>query len=202
MADPVDQKAKLRAAMRTRRRAHVAELPDGLRALMLNRPPGPVAALLPPGSVVGLYHAIGAEAPTLGWARWLWENGRTLALPWFAGRDAAMAFRRWDDPRDENLLVPGPWGALQPHAGSEAVSPAAVIVPLIAFTADGRRLGQGGGHYDRWLAAHPQARAIGLGWDCQHVDSLPTEAHDRPLDAVVTPTRIHSTTPLPASEPA
>lgn len=66
-----------------------------------------------------------------------------------------------------------------------------MFVPCVGFTADGGRLGQGAGHYDRWLAAHPSAVAIGLAWDCQLVDELPTEPHDHPLDAVVTPTRLY-----------
>lgn len=66
-----------------------------------------------------------------------------------------------------------------------------LFVPLVGFTAEGARLGQGGGHYDRWLADHPDTTAIGLAWDGQRVDDLPTEAHDIPLAAVVTPTRIY-----------
>jgi len=66
------------------------------------------------------------------------------------------------------------------------------VVPLIAFTADGHRLGQGGGHYDRWLGAHPETPAIGLAWDCQLAEELPVEDHDHPLAAVVTPTRIYA----------
>jgi 5-formyltetrahydrofolate cyclo-ligase len=64
-------------------------------------------------------------------------------------------------------------------------------VPLVGFSADGARLGQGGGHYDRWLAAHPEATALGLGWDCQLVEDLPLEAHDQPLTAIITPTRLY-----------
>jgi 5-formyltetrahydrofolate cyclo-ligase len=68
--------------------------------------------------------------------------------------------------------------------------PDVLFVPLVGFTARGDRLGQGGGHYDRWLAANPHVPAIGLGWDCQLVEDLPREDHDRPLSAVVTPTRL------------
>jgi 5-formyltetrahydrofolate cyclo-ligase len=62
---------------------------------------------------------------------------------------------------------------------------------LLGFTRDGHRLGQGGGHYDRWLASHPQVVALGLGWDCQLLDNLPLEPHDCALRAIVTPTRIY-----------
>ncbi|EIZ80622.1 5-formyltetrahydrofolate cyclo-ligase [Novosphingobium sp. Rr 2-17] len=184
-------KAELRRAARAKRAAHVASLPAGLRALMLNRPPAPVLAMIPQGATVGLYFPAGDEAPTLGWARWLSENGRTVALPWFAARDNAMTFRLWSNPWDEDDLAPGPWRALQPPVEAAEVTPDVVVVPGLAFTADGQRLGQGGGHYDRWLAVHPQVTAIGLAWDCQITDELPVEPHDRPLAAVVTPTRIH-----------
>jgi len=187
-------KQTLRTELRASRRDHVAALPAATRALLFLRPPAPVAALLPEGSLVGLYHAGPSEAPTRSYARWLYENGRTLALPWFAAREAPMAFRRWNDPFDDDGLEPGPWGALQPGIDAELVVPDAVFVPLLGFTAEGARLGQGGGHYDRWLAAHPQVAAIGLAWDSQRIDWLPVEPHDRPLRAVVTPTRFYEGT--------
>ncbi|SFF99736.1 5-formyltetrahydrofolate cyclo-ligase [Novosphingobium sp. CF614] len=191
----VDEKAVLRPAYRKARAAHVAGLPEGLRALVLNRPPAPIAAMIPEGATIGLYHPTGTEAPATGWARWFAEHGRGIALPWFAARDAAMEFRTWDNPWDEEQLAPGPWHALQPPEGDGPVVPEVVVVPLLAFTAAGHRLGQGGGHYDRWLAAHPRVPAIGLAWDCQIAEGLPLEPHDRPLVAVVTPTRIYEGQP-------
>ena len=186
----MDNKHRLRATLRARRRAHVAQLPDSARALVFHRPPGPLLARLGAPGVIGLYHAMAREAPTLGYARWFFENGWQLALPWFAARDAAMGFRRWADPYDEAALAVGPFGAAQP-ADADEVVPDAVIVPLLGFTTACDRLGQGGGHYDRWLAAHPAAIAIGLAWDCQLAESLPVEPHDRVLDAVVTPARFY-----------
>lgn len=191
---PAEEKALLRADFRRRRGEHVAALPEGLRALMLSRPPGPVAALAPEGTTVGLYYPAPNEAPATGWARWFAENGRRVALPWFAERSAPMEFRLWSNPWDEEQLVPGPWRALQPPAEETLAVPDLVVVPLLAFTPDGHRLGQGGGHYDRWLAAHPEVPAIGLAWDCQMAEGLPCESHDRPLAMVVTPTRIYEGT--------
>lgn len=190
----MEEKQALRARLRAARRDHVAALPAAMRGLVFHRPPSPVTALVPEGSTVGLYHALGAEAPAGGYARWLLENGRNLALPWFADRDSPMRFRRWTDPFSDSDLEPGPWGALQPSATAEALSPEVVFVPLLGFTAQGARLGQGGGHYDRWLEANPQATALGLGWDCQLCDSLPTEAHDVHLRGVITPTRFYEGT--------
>ena len=187
----MDNKRQMRTKLRTLRRDHVASLPDAMLGLMFHRPPGPIAALSPEGTAVGLYHARGAEAPTKAYARWLCENGRRIALPWFADRNAAMQFREWNDPWNDDSLEPGPYQALQPARDAKLLTPAVVFVPLLGFTADCARLGQGGGHYDRWLAENPAALAIGLAWDCQLVASLPREAHDLPLRAVVTPTRFY-----------
>jgi 5-formyltetrahydrofolate cyclo-ligase len=184
-------KPGLRARLRAHRREHVAALDDRTRGLLFLRPPGPIAALIPEGSVVGLYRATPVEAPTRSYAAWLIENGRTIALPWFAERGAPMRFRRWRDPYADADLIPGPHGVLQPGEDAEEVEPQAVFVPLLGFTTRGDRLGQGGGHYDRWLADHPQVTAIGLAWDCQLLPALPVEAHDHPLAAVVTPTRLY-----------
>ncbi|MBC2666558.1 5-formyltetrahydrofolate cyclo-ligase [Novosphingobium flavum] len=187
----MDEKHKLRARMRAERQAHVAALPVATRALILLRPPAPLVARIPEGAVVGLYHANANEAPTAGYARWFYENGRRIALPWFAGREAPMQFREWTDPFEGSDLEAGPWGAMQPAEDAAELVPDVAFVPLLGFTADGHRLGQGGGHYDRWLAANPAAVPIGLAWDVQRLESLPLEDHDRPLAAVVTPTRIY-----------
>ncbi len=184
------EKQHLRAWMRNLRRAYIAALPEASRSLILMRPPTPVTALMPEGSVVGLYHAAPAEAPTRGYAQWLYENGRRIALPWFATRDGAMTFREWSDPFGDSDLEHGPYGP-QPHVDAAKVPLGAVVVPLLAFTLRGARLGQGGGHYDRWLAENPEVLPIGLAWDMQLVEDIPLESHDRRLSAVVTPTRFY-----------
>lgn len=184
-------KQKLREDLRARRRAHVAALPSVTKGLLFLRPPGPVAALVPEGATVGLYHALANEAPPRGYAKWLAENGRRIALPWFADGEAPMRFREWRDPYDDAGLEIGPHRHLQPQAEAEELFPDVAFVPLLGFTAAGDRLGQGGGHYDRWLAANPTVLALGLAWDAQLCDSLPTEPHDRILRGVITPTRFY-----------
>ncbi|MCB2047933.1 MAG: 5-formyltetrahydrofolate cyclo-ligase [Novosphingobium sp.] len=186
------RKQKLRRKLRDARRLHFDDLPDMVRALVFSRPPGDALALIPDRATIGLYHATGAEAPTLGYAKWFHENGHALALPWFADRQSAMVFRQWHDPYDEDELSQGPFGLMQPQVSSAEAVPDVLIVPLVGFTASGDRLGQGGGHYDRWIEEHPDAITIGLGWDCQRLESLPHENHDRPLALVVTPTRIYA----------
>jgi len=187
---PHTEKQSLRRKLRRARQTHFAELPDAVRALVFSRPPANALAIITKGATIGFYCAAGPEAPTLGYAKWFHENGHALALPWFADRNAPMKFRKWHNPWDEDELVRGPFAMPQPAAASPELAPDVLFVPLIGFTASGERLGQGGGHYDRWLAEHPNVPAIGLAWDCQKVGAIPSEPHDRRLAMVVTPTRV------------
>lgn len=187
-------KTTIRRSLRAVRRAHVAAQSDAIRALLFHRPPAPVAAQVAPDAVIGLYHAGPYEAPAHGYARFFHDAGHPVALPHFAARDAAMTFRRHSDPHGQSDLTPGPYGMLQPVEDAAPIIPDLLFVPLVGFTAALDRLGQGGGHYDRWLAEHPGVTAIGLAWDAQLCDTLPTAPHDRRLDAVITPTRIYGLT--------
>jgi 5-formyltetrahydrofolate cyclo-ligase len=69
--------------------------------------------------------------------------------------------------------------------------PDLVIAPLLGFDRKGRRLGQGGGTYDRTLAnlrAFGRVFVLGLAYSGQEVDEVPAEPHDQRLDAVLTET--------------
>lgn len=186
----LEEKRKLRAKLRKIRREHYASLSDSTRALLFRRPPRTISDLVPDGAIIGLYHAKPPEAPASAYARFFVEAGHRIALPFFAGRESAMAFHEWADPFAGRDLETGPLGAMQPPRDSAELKPDVLIMPLVGFTDDGQRIGQGGGHYDRWLADNDAALAIGLAWDCQLVDNLPLEPHDRPLTAIVTPTRL------------
>jgi 5-formyltetrahydrofolate cyclo-ligase len=113
--------------------------------------------------------------------------GLVVAFPWFANRDAHMIFRA--GPAD----ALGPWGVLQPGAYAAAISPAVVLVPLVAADEACNRIGHGKGHYDRALANLREAgpvRTIGLAWECQIVaNPIPADPWDISLDAVATPDR-------------
>ncbi len=67
-----------------------------------------------------------------------------------------------------------------------------VIVPGRAFTKEGLRLGRGNGGYDHWISdqrkRNPDTRFIGVCFDCQIVQEIPTEEHDERVDVVMTPT--------------
>ena len=61
-----------------------------------------------------------------------------------------------------------------------------IIVPLVAFDRTGARLGYGGGCYDRYLpTVAPECQIVGIAFDEQRVDHVPTDAHDLPLPNIV-----------------
>jgi len=184
-------KSDLRKKLRAARKAHVAQQPDAIRALLFNRPPAPLLEMIDAGASIGLYHATPDEARTSSYAAFFHEAGHTIALPYFDSEGTPMGFREHVDPYEESDLETGAYGIQQPKADSAAIIPDIAFVPLVGFTEEGERLGQGGGHYDRFLAKHPDTLAIGLAWDVQLCDKLPTEPHDMRLDAVITPTRLY-----------
>ena len=190
MSEIAELKKQLRDELRRKRVAHAAGLPPEVSALVFNRPPSPVLALVPEGATIGLYRSDAGEAPSASYIRFFFERGHPIALPRVTTLDKPMEFRLHTDPYEESDLEAGVWGLRQPRIAAPVVTPEVLFMPLVGFTAKGDRLGQGGGYYDRFLAAHPQTIAIGMAWDVQEVPELPTELHDMRLSAIVTPTRI------------
>lgn len=113
------------------------------------------------------------------------EAGCRLCVPVIEGRGLPLRFREWTPGA---RMRPGPFGAQVPAEG-DWLQPDLLVVPLLAFDAAGRRLGYGGGFYDRTLArlrAAGAVRAIGFGYAGQEVDEVPADETDQLLDAVVT----------------
>ena len=96
-----------------------------------------------------------------------------------------MIFRRWVLG---DVLVATAWGGQQPIEAAASVIPKLILVPMLGFDAAFNRIGQGGGHYDRYLAAHPAACRIGIAWEAQRVDRIDPQPWDVPMDAVLTET--------------
>lgn len=137
---------------------------------------------------IGSYAAMASELDPAPMFEIFQSNGHRIALPWFADRSARMAFRLMDGP-----LERGPFGIRQPAPKNAAAEPDTLLVPLVAADEQGNRIGQGQGHFDRYLAESRRKRpivAIGLAWECQIADRLPADPWDQPLDFIATPDRL------------
>ena len=173
--------------VRTRRKILAREIPQAAwMAAEVGR--APLAARFPQASrlVAALYHGLGSELSTDGLADGLAEAGWTLALPSVEGEAGRMVFRTWDRARP---LVRDAIGLQAPSVDQPVVEPDLVVVPLLAFDRQGRRLGQGGGYYDRALQAlkaRGQVYVLGLAYSGQETANLPHEPHDQALDAILT----------------
>jgi 5,10-methenyltetrahydrofolate synthetase len=113
----------------------------------------------------------------------LMDRGVIVVLPRVTGK-GTMELRRF---LGTTSLTPGAFGIMEPtgplFTDYDAID--AVVVPGMAFTADGRRLGRGGGYYDRLLPQLRHARRIGVAFPFQLVADIPEENHDATVDQVV-----------------
>lgn len=110
-------------------------------------------------------------------------RGLRACLPVVMDSESPLEFREWA-PHSE--MIEDRYGIHIPAQG-EMLRPDAILMPLNGFDAAGYRLGYGGGYFDRSLAAlHPRPRAIGVGFELARVGTIRPQAHDLPMDAIVT----------------
>ena len=161
-------KAGLRAQIRERRRQGHTPSPDFVARALTRIPRG----------VVCCYVSLAGEPPTEDLIEALLARGDEVYLP------IASGSLQWTPARTSR-----PWRAwgLRPGPTPEPVDlppPAAVIVPALAVDHAGRRMGQGGGYYDRFLPGL-ETRTIALVWHDEVLEQVPTEPHDITVDSWV-----------------
>ncbi len=137
-------------------------------------PSGIVLTYLPMRGEVDL-RPLTATSPQLHWA-----IPRVVDAPF-----PHLVFHEYDPEH----LVPHRYGMLEPEAASPVVEPshaALILVPGLAFTRLGFRLGYGGGYYDRLLAQPGHAPTLGACFQALLLEEIPHEPHDVPVDFLVT----------------
>ncbi len=137
-----------------------------------------------------LYASTGWEMPTGFIAEELLSRERAVYLPRVCG-PGEMLMKRLRGAAD---LAPGRFGIPEPPADAETGEPESIelwIVPGLAFDERGRRLGRGGGYYDRILTrTGPGALKIGLAHEEQVFGAIPAGPRDVDMDLIVTPERV------------
>jgi 5-formyltetrahydrofolate cyclo-ligase len=173
-----DPKISLRTECRERRARLAVALP-GFAAALADFAD---ALTLKPGAIVGGYHALPHEADPSHLLMVLAQRGHPIVFPRVAARHTRLAYHRV--PAGESLRT-GAWGIQEPAPHFPQNEPELLLVPLLAYDMRGHRLGYGGGFYDRTIAAL-QVPAIGIAFAGQEIVSLPVEAHDIALNAILT----------------
>ena len=179
--------ARWRKAERSRLIALRSELPAEDRALHATAIARTLELMVPAGSgeIVSVYWPIRAEPDLRAWMREACLRGLRLALPVALQLGQPLTFREW---RPDSPMARGLWKSPYPVAGDE-VTPTTVLAPVVGFDADCYRLGYGGGFFDRTLAAMSRKpTVIGVGYPQLRIASIFPQAHDIPMDWIVTGT--------------
>lgn len=135
---------------------------------------------------VALYVALPSE-PDLSpvWDRAL-QSGKTIALPVVIGSGLPLEWRSWQPGQP---LRRSSFGVPEPGPKAAIIDPSAIdlaIVPALAVSLAGYRLGYGGGYYDRTLPLLTRATSVWLGLPDQILGEVPVEPFDVPVHALVT----------------
>jgi len=191
-------KANLRREAGARRKqAHTAHPQAGL-ALMRHFKQ---SVDVPAGATVSGFWPMGDEIDVKPLLAQLHGSGHPIGLPVVVKKGQPLVFRQWHPGM---ALVSGGFGTEVPAPSVAEVEPQVLIVPLLAFDAEGYRLGYGGGFYDRTLAALQSPRTvIGVGFDSQAVAANHPLPHDIKMDRIITESGIrHSDETPELSSPA
>lgn len=140
-------------------------------------------------TTVAAYYPMKTEVDIVPLLEEFLQKGIAIYLPRTEGK--SFQFRKINSLKN---LEPGPFRILEPTVDDDVFdvhTPILALVPGCAFDGAGNRLGRGNGGYDRWLAdirkQGTACTAWGICFDAQMINTVPMEAHDQPLDAIVTP---------------
>lgn len=183
----MDAKKELRRRFSAIRKAAKSHMKDELiTARMMS-----VDKLLAADTVL-LYASFGSEVDTWNLAEMLIKKGISVAFP-RCGEGNSMTFHIVGSLRDLRNSSGGKYGICEPDTDllqPEITCRTVCVVPGLAFTEKGGRLGYGGGYYDRFLAENSGIFTIAPAYEAVLADELPTEEHDIQINTIVTEERL------------
>ncbi len=139
-----------------------------------------------PGEIISAFLPVRSEPDLRPLMARLKNRGARLCLPAVLDRETIL-FRELISGAP---LVNTGFGTVGPGEDAPVLDPDLLLVPLSAFDMKGNRIGYGAGHYDRAIdrlrKKGQKPRLVGIAFDCQEVPSVPAEAHDIGLDAILT----------------
>lgn len=178
---PIQQKQALRQNLRLARKNLSPEARQRAEAAVRRQ----LLPLLKKGRRIGVYLAVGSELDLSSFIQSAQARGCELYAPYIEAHSRRLWFTPLNPQAKAQRLRP--YGIAQYEGDKVRLSALDVVVlPLVGIDALGYRLGQGGGYYDTSLAACPAARRpklIGVGFDVQRCEQVPTEPWDERLDA-------------------
>jgi len=135
---------------------------------------------------IGLTISKSPEVDTLQIIRTAWAEGKKVSVPKCLPSTKEMVFRQLDRFDQLETVYSGLYEPIESETAlTEGDEMDLVLVPGVAYAANGYRIGFGGGYYDRYLLNY-HGNTISLAMDCQLEDSIPAEAHDIPVQHLIT----------------
>lgn len=184
---------QLRLQIRQRRQAlsseHQQQASNQLLQQLINHPKVQAAGK------IALYLANDGELDPMLIIKALWQLDKEVYLPVIHPfHSGQMMFIRY---QAHTKMIPNTFGIPEPELDVTKVCPVdqldIVFTPLVAFDAEGNRMGMGGGYYDRTLQhwqENQRPYPIGLAHECQQVEHLEQQHWDVPLAEIITPSRM------------
>lgn len=137
--------------------------------------------------IILVYAAVQSEADLASFCETAWKSGKSLFFPKVLGKEMEFyGIESWSQ------LAPGAFSVMEPdtehhnlklyHNSLQGI----ILVPGVAFSREGYRIGYGGGYYDRFLAKHDSLYTVGIAFAEQMVDFFAAEPHDCRMKEVVT----------------
>ncbi len=171
------EKKELRSYIKTLKKQHSKESLQEQSRLILSKLENNKSFI--EAKVVMLYSSLPDEVSTHDFID-KWRNEKKIILPTVVGDDIIPV-----ELSKETVFAVGDFNILEPQNEPYNGDYDLIVVPGVAFDRDGNRIGRGKGYYDRFLCKHLDVKRIGICFDFQLVDNVPTEINDIKMDELI-----------------